>query len=165
MTFMFHNLPGNQDTQLSRMHQDIEALYGHFVTRIVKDPRCLTHQDRLPLLLVSPDLPVFKRQKDHLSDITVNDGLHLHGIAALSPLGKWAYDFHLLMAENDGRFRAGTALRRIVVQPITKTPLKVTSYALKAVGKRFLADRILLLPKHLSELPERPFLDDYRGAK
>src|SRR6185295_14073204 len=85
VTFMYHPLPGTQTNKIERMGQDIERIYNRLLTRCVRNPRSELYRDKRPILFASPDLPVYKRNKDSMESIIINDGLHMHAIIIIRP--------------------------------------------------------------------------------
>src|SRR5215212_4098605 len=80
LSFMFNHVPGSRASVLRQMQRELERVYAITLTRVIRKPRCEAEQDRLPILIACPDLPVPKRQKVSLCDVIVNDGLHYQGI-------------------------------------------------------------------------------------
>jgi hypothetical protein len=83
LTFMFRQLPGNKDTQLAAMERAIVRFYSTLLTRIVRNPHSAFQQSQRPILVAAPDYPVFKHDKQKISDIAINDGLHMHAMLAV----------------------------------------------------------------------------------
>jgi hypothetical protein len=104
-------------------------------------------------VILPPDLHVPKRSKVKLRDVTINDGLHWHGLMVLNPLApklRGKFDIHI--KSNLSRYLAGN-IRSIDVQPITHEPEYVTGYSLKSLKNRFSTDEIVIFPRTVSELP------------
>jgi hypothetical protein len=84
LSFMFKPLAGPPKTRLfqmnDEMNDEVQRVYSTFVTRVVRNPRSLAQKDFLPFLITVPDRPIFKENKQKLSDSVINNGLHLHGI-------------------------------------------------------------------------------------
>jgi hypothetical protein len=64
----------------------------------------------------------------------------------------------MFVEQNEGHLiKAGKPLRRIHVAHIDRAPKKVVAYALKAIEHRIPdSNQMLVLPKALSELPDKP---------
>jgi hypothetical protein len=100
-----------------------------------------------------PDLPVPKHSKQKLRDVTINDGLHWHGLMVVHPFAPklpGPLDFHI--KTNLRKYLVGS-IREIGVIPITHTPEYITGYGLKSLKSRFSTDEIVIFPRAVSELP------------
>ena len=80
LSFMFHQLPGSRRARIQQMHEEVEIFYRKLITRVERDARLNKNAHKLPRGVFFPDVPAYKRQKQRLHDVTVNDGLHMHGI-------------------------------------------------------------------------------------
>jgi hypothetical protein len=101
----------------------------------------------------APDLPVPKRTKVELRDVTVNNGLHWHGLFFVNPSAPKLQDtLGLHIKENRGKYIFGS-IRTIDTEPITFTPEYLTGYGLKSLKSRFSTDEIVIFPRSVSELP------------
>jgi hypothetical protein len=97
----------------------------------------------LPKVIFAPDLPVPKRTKVGLRDVTMNNGLHWHGLMLINPLTpklQRRLDVHI--RQNLKKYLVGS-IRQIGVKPITHEPEYVTGYGMKGL-KRFSNDDILI---------------------
>jgi hypothetical protein len=107
----------------------------------------------LPKIVLASDLPVPKRSKVQLKDVTINNGLHWHGLAIVNPLAsKLQETLDLHIKENLGKYLVGS-IREIGVERITYAPEYVTGYGLKSLKSRFSTDEIVIFPRNVSELP------------
>ena len=154
-TFMFNQLPGSRRAIVHQMHQQLERWYGRLATRIIRKPRSPVWAPLLPKGIFVPDLPVPKRSKQDIRDVSINDGLHMHGVVVANRWGRLreTLDVHF---EEDLRTYLTRKLRHVDVQRITRRAEYVTEYALKSLKRpTFSEDDILVLPRGLSELPGR----------
>jgi hypothetical protein len=90
-----------------------------------------------------------------LRDVTINNGIHWHGLMVLNPLAlklQARLDVHI--HENLGKYLIGS-IRSIDVQPITYTPEYLTGYGLKSLKNRFSTDEIVIFPRAVNELPTK----------
>ena len=136
-TVMFHNLPGSRDAKVTQMKQEVEQLYGRLATRMVRKPRSPRWAGYLPVGLFIPDLPVPKSRKGKkstIADVSINDGLHMHGILLGNKWGRMRMgsDKH---ETNIGQYLTAK-VRNIHVAPIMHNPDYVVEYALKGLVKR-----------------------------
>jgi hypothetical protein len=140
---------------MEKMADEVERVYSTFVTRAVRKPRLSCCRD-LPLLLAVPDLPVAKRRKSTLSDVSINDGLHVHGIMVVPWNSRLKTDVvaHFRKYEN---LYVKKHLLRLDVRPIEHNLIGVTDYAFKSI-KMGKCDRddVLVFPKAHSELLRAP---------
>jgi hypothetical protein len=136
------------------MKKDICKVYGRVATRAVQNPRSGNRTHLLPKAIFVPDVPAYKQSRYNLRDVTVNDGIHFHGVMVASKKGRFKEPLHLFMT--DPRFYVGTKICRVHVEPITSEVVFVTDYAGKAIKReRFPIDDVLVLPMTASELPAR----------
>jgi hypothetical protein len=106
----------------------------------------------LPRGFFVPDLPVYKKSKQDLRDVSINDGLHMHGIGVANRLGRFPESLDVHFAERLDEYLTSN-LRHIDVERITHMAKYVTSYAMKGLKRPMLSpDNILILPKTLREL-------------
>jgi hypothetical protein len=164
-SFMFNQLPGSRHAMVQQMHQHIEnRWYGRLATRTVRKTRSPVWIPFLPKGILVPDLPVFKRAKLGLRDVSINDGLHMHGIVVANRWARIPETLDVHFEENPGTYLS-RKLRHIDVRRITHSAEYVTEYALKSLKRRtFFEDDILVLPRTLSELPGRHARHPLTGA-
>ncbi len=154
-TFMFNQLPGSRRAMVHQMHQQLERWYGRLATRTVRKTRSPIWAPYLPKGIFVPDLPVPKRSKQSLLDVSINDGLHMDGIVVANRWARIPDTLDVYFEENLGTYLT-RKLRHIDVQRITHRARYVTEYALKSLKRStFSEDDILVLPRALSELSDR----------
>jgi hypothetical protein len=154
-TFMFSALPGGPVAIIRQMQREIERVYATFVTRVVRRPRSSTAVDRLPILMAFADLPVFKRARQHIRDVTLNDGLHYNGVLLVPPRSRLRVSADEHFATNQSFYASPQSrLARVDVRPIESAPDYVTGYAMKTVrsGRVDYDDGVLILPKSATEM-------------
>ena len=109
----------------------------------------------LPKAILVADLPVPKHSKVQLREVTINNGIHWHGLMLTNPFAPKLQeppDVHI--KKNLSKYLVGS-IRQIDVQPITHDPEYVTGYGLKSLKSRFSTDEIVIFPRSVSELPSR----------
>ena len=154
ITIMFDNISGSIETKIQVMKKDIYKVYGKVATRTVRNPRSGSRTHLLPKAIFVPDVPAYKQSECDLRDVSVNDGIHFHGVMVVNNKARFKEPLHLFMT--DPRFYVGTKICRIHVEPITSEVVFVTDYAGKAIKReRFPIDDVLVLPMAASELPTR----------
>ncbi|MCJ2084179.1 hypothetical protein [Methylobacterium sp. J-090] len=138
------------------MEREIERVYATLVTRVVRKPTAPPSAGRLPVWLCCRDMPVFKHQKQCLSDVLVNDGLHQHAAAFQPPVSRLGVDLVTHFEEcRDLYVRRGLPLIRIDVQPITHDIGAVMDYVRKQIGRGMTGeDAMLILPRGRSEMKD-----------
>jgi hypothetical protein len=152
VTVMFRQISGSVDTKIRQMHEGVSTVYGKLASRVVRKPTSKNWAYLLPQGVFFPDVPAYRQSRKKLSDISVNDGIHMHGIvsATATPRFKQPLDQHF--QENERLYVKGN-IHRIHVEPITQKEKVVVDYAGKAIKrKRFSNDDILVLPKSLGEV-------------
>jgi len=144
----FNNLPGSRITKLIQMTQEVTRLYGRLATRMVRKPQSPKWAGYLPIGLFLPDLPVPKAKqesKSTIADVSINDGLHLHGVMLANRWGRVQVPLDEYFAENGGKYLTAK-IRTIDVQRITHDQDYVVGYVLKGLVKRTVsADDVLVL--------------------
>jgi hypothetical protein len=122
---------------------------------MIRKPRSPVWAPFLPKGIFVPDLPVPKRSKQGIRDVSINDGLHMHGIVVANRWARIPETLDVHFEEEAGTYLT-SKLRHIDVQRITHRAEYVTEYALKSLKRRtFSEDDVLVLPRGLSELPDR----------
>jgi hypothetical protein len=158
-TFVFNQLPGSIRVKNQLMERELLRWYGRLATRTVRKPRSPKWAPLLPKGVFVPDLPVYKKSKQDLRDVFINDGLHMHGIGVANRLGRIPESLDVHFAERLDEYLTSN-LRHIDVERITHMAKYVTSYGMKGLKRScFSLDQVLVLPKTLSELPDqKPWL-------
>jgi hypothetical protein len=146
-------------TKAQLMERELLRWYGRLATRSVRKPRSPRWAPLLPRGVFVPDLPVFKRSKQNLRDVIINDGLHVHGIVVANRFGRISEPLDEHFSKNLEKYLTGN-LRYIDIEPITRTAGYVTEYAMKGLKRPiFSMDHVLVLPRSLGELPDqKPWL-------
>jgi len=135
------------------MKKHLGWFYGRLAKASVPKASSSEWSEVLPKAVLAPDLPVPKRSKVRLRDVTINDGLHWHGLMVVNPLApKMQTSLDLHINGNLRKYLVGS-IRTIGVTPITHTPEYVTGYGLKSLKDRFSTDEIVIFPRSVSELP------------
>jgi hypothetical protein len=80
ITFMFNSSPGKRDTKIGIMEKDVRRAFGLLLRSIVRKPESVNWQPSRPIIIGAPDLPVIKREKQHIRNFIVNEGLHYNAI-------------------------------------------------------------------------------------
>ena len=145
---MFNNLPGKRDTKkIIQMHQEVTKFYGRLAKRMVRKPRSPRWAGYCPIAIFSPDLPVPKSrngQKSTIADVSINNGLHSHGIVLANRWGRVPVPLDEYFQEKGRRYLTGT-IRNIDVQRITYDPDYAVGYALKGIIRRTASDDDVLV--------------------
>jgi hypothetical protein len=153
LTFTFHELPGSPAAVARQMERDLERIYATLVSRVVRNPASRHQVGKLPVWICSPDYPVFKREKQKLSDVTINDGRHVHGTGLMPPKSrlKEGLEDHIA-AHRNLYIRPPFPILEIDVQPITHDLRRAVDYTLK--GLRRGTGSTLILPRSWTEMPD-----------
>jgi hypothetical protein len=152
LTFMFRQLPGKKDTQLVAMEQAIVRFYSTPLTRVIRNPHSAFQQSQRPILVAAPDYPVFKHGKQKLSDIAINDGLHIHAMLAVPWKSRMKEDIvsHL---QRYGRLYVKDPFKRINISEIEDNFGRVGDYLFKSIKReRCSWADFIVLPKDRSEI-------------
>jgi hypothetical protein len=155
MNIMFHHLPGSYGSRIARMHLAMTKFYGQFCTRFVRNPRAPSKQECLPRLWLAPDLPAPKHEKSPLHEVTINDGLHFNGFLLIPPESRLRRDVIAHVDRHQPRY-CQHGIARIHIASMDQRIGKTADYAFKTVsGGRVDHEHILILPRSVSELPDR----------
>jgi len=155
MTFMFQQIPGSLEAKVQQMHREIERVFGRLIIRCVRKPKSENKLGLLPKGVFFPDLPVSKHFKQELRDVSINDGVHFHGVVVVNRGSRLKESLDLHFQEKMSEYLS-EKLQRIHVKPITHKPGYTTGYGGKSIKRgRFPMDHILVLPKSVSELPDK----------
>ena len=127
---MFKPLAGSPKTRLIQMNDEVQRVYSTFVTRVVRNPQSETNKPYLPFLITIPDRPVHKKAKQRLSDLKINNGLHLHGILCVPWTSRLKVNVPTHFKTQEAVY-AKKRLLRIDVKPIYSAD--VVDYAFKSL--------------------------------
>jgi hypothetical protein len=132
LSFMFKPLAGPPKTRLIQMNDEVQRVYSTFVTRVVRNPRSEVNKASLPFLITVPDRPTFKRNNQKISDLKINNGLHLHGILCVPGTSRLRVDVPTHFKTKEAVY-VKNRLLRIDVTPIYSAD--VVDYAFKSLKK------------------------------
>ncbi len=164
-TFMFNQLFGSREAKVQQMHDEITGLYRKLVTRAVRKPTSPKFAHLLPKGVFFPDGPAYKRKKQPLSDVSVNDGLHMHGVVVATRESRLKEGLDEHFREHRAMYET-SKMYRIHVQLIDQRVVNTTDYAGKALKKpRFSTDDVLILPRSIDELSQQNCLIDHDTRK
>lgn len=162
ISFMYHALPGTTKSILEQMKKEIYRVNSKLVTRFDREPRSEAGFNRLPRMMMFPDLPVYKRKKRSLNDVSINDGLHYGGIALTPPISRFSTTLDAYFDEHEQEY-VNQNLDRIYVEPIISDADYVADYVAKSTKRATVSeDDIVILPRAISEMPaqDRPSSSD-----
>ena len=155
VTFMFNYISGGFDRKCSIMEDEIDRIYSTLgASSGTISERTPAGSKRVPILIAFPDYPT-QRGSGDWTDVTINDGLHYHGIVLIHIESRLKVRLDTHIKDRYRHYvRSGDVVRRIDVRPIDeKTAKRVTGYGFKALEWRIPdTDRLLILPKALIEL-------------
>jgi hypothetical protein len=155
VSFMFHPVPGATTRQLQIMGEALYQFYATFLTRVVRNPNSIFQLSQRPLFVAAPDFPVPKHRKQRISDVTINDGLHMHGLLVVPWECRLKEDVITHLQQHKDLYNKAP-LRRIDVQPIETRLGFVVDYVFKSVKKRRVSwDDVVVFPKSSWELKGR----------
>jgi hypothetical protein len=155
VTFMFRNISGSNEFKIQQMHKEITRFYERLATRVVRKPRSEKWGHLLPKGIFFPDVPGYGSSVYSIPEVSINDGIHFHGIMVANQEARLKEPLHLHLARKR-KLYVGGKIYRIDAEPITSRPEFVTDYGGKAIKRRrFLNDHVLLLPRTVAELPAK----------
>tara|TARA_R100000365_G_C2731568_1_gene61738 strand:+ start:508 stop:1110 length:603 start_codon:yes stop_codon:yes gene_type:complete len=157
ITFMFRQLPGGQAARGIQMERTIDKVYGRVVSRMFRAPNAGRVQHLRPFLVISPDFPVYKKDKDSFADVSINDGQHMQGIWLMPPWptrleGNLSGHF---LNHKEKYLQSYSELAKIDCRQIEETPEKMVDYMFKNLKRgRTIVDEICIWPRSISERPQ-----------
>jgi hypothetical protein len=147
------------------MHEEITIFYRKLITHVEREPRLNKNADKLPRGVFFPDVPAHTRQKQRLRAVTVNDGLHMHGVVVIPKKSRLKVSLGEHVLENYEKYWSHK-MYRIDVVPMDARIVYTTDYAGKALKTpRFDQDDILILPKTTGELGSGRRVAMFRARK
>lgn len=158
LTFMFRPLPGSSAARADPMRQLVEGAFAFYLTHVTRRPLSPSIHDWLPLWVLTLDLPVYKKEKQTLRAVSINDGQHLQGLVVEPPRRRnpetLVEHFAKRIDIYRGRF---PGIEKVDVKPITHNVPIVSDYTFKCLQRGWTSeDDILLLPKTTSEVRPSP---------
>jgi hypothetical protein len=149
---MFRHIPGSDQERLRQMHKEIGIFYGKLASWMVRKPKSPKCAHLLPRGVFYPDGPCYKREKQALRDVTINDGLHFHGIILVPTKSRLKVPFLQHLRDKKRSYGRGYMLM-IHAAPNRDHHQFVADYAGKAVKRgRVSYDDVLVLPRTGKEL-------------
>lgn len=85
VTIIFRHIVGSRSTKIEVMNRETRRFFRKLTTQIVRKPNSANWTHLKPIAIGCIDLPVHKRSKSQLRDVTINDGLHIHLVVLLPP--------------------------------------------------------------------------------
>ena len=149
ITLQFRQLPGKTKSVLDQMRIEVETLYRKLISRVQRFPRTKHGSLNVPFLLGCADLPISKRQKTSLAEVSINGGLHHHEILLLPPNSRLRTDLTTHFDQEQRLYRKDSLLSSIFTEPIDEDIERVVGYAFKGVvsGRLNYGDAVILLPR------------------
>lgn len=155
-TFMFQWMGNHQSEQLEQMRQEMDRFYTRLVTRFSRNPRSAAQRHRLPEIYLFPDAPGWG-SKMSLTNLRINNGLHYHGVALVSPDArlKQRLDMHMRTHLED-YLKSPSKIAHIDCRWIADQPWYVMDYGAKSIKiGRLPWEAMIVYPRSTSELHSR----------
>jgi hypothetical protein len=86
LSFMFSQISGPDDDRMDEMKKHLGWFYGRLAKASVPKASSPKWSEFPPKIILAPDFPVPKHSKVQLRDVTINNGLHWHGLVLVNPL-------------------------------------------------------------------------------
>jgi|SRR5580700_8627605 hypothetical protein len=91
------------------------------IPHVERFPRSPAGSRRLPILIAFPDFPIQRNKSVDRLDVTINDGLHFHGIMLVNIDSRLKVRMDMHIKEHYERYvRPGDALKRILIPPLNR---------------------------------------------
>jgi hypothetical protein len=154
MTFLFRPIAGPATEKIRQMHREIARFYGKLASWIVRRPKSPKCTHLLPRGVFYPDGPCYTGRKQGLREVTINDGLHFHGIVLVPARSRLKVPFLQHFRDKKKSYGRGYMLM-IHAEPNRDHHRFVADYAGKAVKRgRVSYDDVLVLPRTGKELQQ-----------
>jgi hypothetical protein len=149
---MFRHISGSEQEKIRQMHKDISSFYGKLASWVVRDPESPKNAHLLLRAVFFPDGPYYTGRKKGLSEVTINDGLHFHGLLLVPARSRLKVPF-LQHLRDKKRIYNRRNILMYYATPIRDHHQFVADYAGKAVKRgRLSYDDVLVLPRTGKEL-------------
>jgi hypothetical protein len=86
LSFMFDQIQAPDHRRMDEMKKHLGWFYGRLAKASVPKASSSKWSPFLPQVVLAPDLPVPKKSKSKLRDVTINNGLRWHGLVLVNPL-------------------------------------------------------------------------------
>lgn len=158
LTFVFKPLPGSPSARADQMRQLVGGAFAFCLTHVARRPLSQSFHDWLPIWILMLDLPVYKRERQCLRAVSINDGQHLQGIAAEPPRRRNSETLVEHIARRIDIYRSRfPSIEKIDAKPITHDVPNVANYTFKCLQRGWTSeDDILILSKTGSEMRLSP---------
>jgi len=118
LTFQFRQLPERAGAILHQMKTEIEAVYRKLVCRVQRFPTTRVGSINVPILFACADFPIPKHKKKLMTEVTVNEGCHFHGVMLVPPTSRLKTDLASHFADERLRYLKASRLSSIYAEPI-----------------------------------------------
>jgi hypothetical protein len=114
---MFRNICGSNEVKIQQMHKEITRFYEKLATRAVRKPRSEKWAHLLPKGIFFPDVPGYGSSVYSVPEVSINDGILLHGIMVATQEARLK-ELHLHLGRKRKLYVTGK-IYRIDAEPIT----------------------------------------------
>lgn len=136
------------------MQEELSRFYGKLASWTVRKPKSPTCAHLLPRAVFFPDGPCYKWKKQTVRDVSINDGLHYHGLVLVPAKSRLKVPFLQHLRDKKRAYGRGCILTTHA-EPIWNQERFVADYAGKAVKRgRVSYDDVLVLPRTGAELAQ-----------
>jgi hypothetical protein len=154
LTFLFHHIPGPAPEKIRQMQEELSRFYGKLASWTVRKPKSPICAHLLPRAVFFPDGPCYKWKKQTVRDVSINDGLHYHGLVLVPAKSRLKVPFLQHLRDKKRAYGRGCILTTHA-EPIWNQERFVADYAGKAVKReRVSYDDVLVLPRTGAELAQ-----------
>jgi hypothetical protein len=109
LSFMFSQIHDLNTPRMEIMNKHLGWFYGRLAKASVPKASSPKWSPFLPKMVLDPDLPVPKHSKVQLRDVTINNGLHWHGLVLVNPLApKLPGNLDVHINETPGKYLVGS---------------------------------------------------------
>jgi CO/xanthine dehydrogenase Mo-binding subunit len=108
---MFRNISGSNEVKIQQMHKEINGFYEKLATRAVRKPRSEKWVHLLPKGIFFPDVPGYRPSDLNIREMSINDGIHFHGIMVATRDARLKEPLHLHLGRKQKLYVRGNIYR------------------------------------------------------
>jgi hypothetical protein len=124
---MFRNISGSNEVKIQQMHKEITRFYEKLATRAVRKPKSEKWAHLLPKGIFFPDVPGYGSSVYSIPQVSINDGIHFHGIMVATQEARLKEPLYLHLGRKRKLYVSGK-IYRIDAESITSQAAFVTDY-------------------------------------
>jgi hypothetical protein len=135
-TFLFRSLPESEHASKHVMRQEVERVYGRFITEVVRYPWSVRSTHNRAVLIGCPDWPVYKNRKVNRGSVN-GTGIHFGSILLIPPFSRLKTGVEEHFAKEKAAYiRPDRQLQRIHIEHVEGELDRAVRYTFKSLERR-----------------------------